>query len=150
MNLYRFFPPHELACHCGNCTLGEDDMSPRFMRRLIDIRAKCDFALILTSAARCPAHNDSIYIERGYPAGGHLAGPHTPHLVEGIDHDALCCHAVDITIYGERAYTLIGLTRQYGMTGVGDNQKGPYSGRLVHLDDLPHGVAGPRPWKWTY
>ena len=131
MSRFQFFTAGELACRCGDCTMGEADMNARFMRRIVDLRKKCDFPFIVSSAIRCPAHN-SVVSTTG-PAGPHTTG-----------------HALDVRLYGFRAFKLLGLARQYGMEGVGASQKGPRGDRFLHLDDLPDEPGRPRPWIWTY
>ncbi len=151
MQMYRFFPDHELACRCGECLLGEGDMSMRFMRRLIELREKCNFPFPVTSAARCADYNDLLYVDRGATKGTHRSGPHTLHAIADGPEDGLPrCHAIDIAVWGQRAHKVIGLARQYGFTGIGAHQRGPHNKRFIHLDDLPNGVAGPRETLWTY
>jgi uncharacterized protein YcbK (DUF882 family) len=106
-------------------------MAPRFMRRLVELRKKLNFPLILTSAYRCPEYNARV-------SSTGSSGPHTTG------------QAVDIAVYGYRAAKLVGLARKYGFTGVGLKQKGPHVGRFVHLDDLEEADGRPRPWVWTY
>lgn len=144
--MYAYFTADELACRCG-CGLGEQDMSPSFMRRLIDIRRRLDFPFIVTSAARCADYNDRLYVERGYREGAHRRGPHTPHTV---GQEGEKCHAVDIRVRGDKAYRVLVMARDGGFTGIGVFQRGPHEERFVHLDDLPAWAAGPRPWVWSY
>ena len=115
-------------------------MDARFMRRVINLRRKCDFPFILTSAVRCPAHN-AVVSSTG------LHGPHTPISVKGSPPTG---HSVDVRVYGYRAAKLLDIAWKYGMTGVGVKQNGPHGDRFVHLDDLPDAPGQPRPWPWTY
>ena len=132
MSRFPYFTAGELACRCGDCTLGEDDMDARFMRRIIDLRRKCDFPFIVTSAIRCAAHNAVVS-----PATG-LSGPHTTG------------HAIDIRLYGHRAFKLLSLAEKYGMTGIGISQRHTHATRFLHLDDLPDAPGRPRGWVWSY
>lgn len=131
-----YFLDAELACKCG-CGRGADDMRPTFMSRMINLRIVAKFPFIITSAFRCPDYNDAIYVQRGSLPGTHRDGPHTKS-------------AIDILVYGLRAYRLVALALDWNFTGIGINQKGPYAQRYVHIDDLAHGESGPRPWIWTY
>ncbi len=115
-------------------------MDARFMRRVIDLRRKCDFPFILSSAVRCPAHN-AVVSTTG------LHGPHTPISIAGSPPTG---HSVDVRVYGYRAAKLVSLAWKYGMTGVGLGQKGARGTRFVHIDDLPDAPGRPRPWVWTY
>jgi hypothetical protein len=138
--LYTYFSPHELSCHCGDCDLGEEDMSPEFMHRLIPLRRECDFSFPLSSSVRCPAHNAAV-------SSTGLTGPHT---LIAVDDGPAQAHAVDVLLYGQRAFKVLGLAAQYGMTGLGVHQRGPRDKRFIHLDDLPNDPHPPRPWPWTY
>lgn len=130
MAKFQYFAPSELECRCG-CGLGEDDMDALFMRRIVELRKKCDFPFVVTSAVRCPEHNQKV-------SSTGLQGPH----VSG--------HAIDVALYGERAFKVMGLASQYGMTGVGVHQTGPRGQRFLHLDDLPNAQGQPREWAWSY
>lgn len=117
------FKPKELECHhCGVL-----QMNPKFMSRLEVIRQQFGFPMILSSAYRCPEHDKAI--------GG--AGIHT----QG--------HAVDVKVYGPRAYRIVELAIRFGMKGIGVHQRGDMDKRFIHLDDLENG-AQPRPRIWTY
>lgn len=131
MNLYDFFPAHELACKCGQCGLGQAQMSPQFMERLIALRTELGFPLFLHSAYRCPEHN-----ARQSKTG--LAGPHTTG------------RAVDIAVSGTRAVKLMQAAARHGFTGFGVSQKGEHAKRFVHLDDLTAEDGFPRPTMWSY
>ena len=141
MSRFPYFSAAELACRCGDCTLGEDDMDPRFMRRVIDLRKKCDFPFVVTSAIRCPAHN-AVVSSTG------LSGPHTPISVGNGSPET--GHAMDIRVQGHSAFKLLSLARQYGITGIGAQQRGRHESRFCHLDDLPEAPGRPREWLWTY
>jgi uncharacterized protein YcbK (DUF882 family) len=125
---YDFFPDHELACKCG-CGGGSEQMDHDFMRRLILMRREADFPFPLSSAYRCPAHNNAV-------SGTGYDGPHTTGA------------AVDINIHGERAVRVLGLAIKHGMTGLGISQKGNHGSRFIHVDRI-EGYT-PRPWVWSY
>ena len=97
------------------------------MHRIVDLRRICNFPFIVTSAIRCPEHNKRV-------SSTGDDGPHTTG------------HAIDLRLYGERAWRLVGIAKKHGMTGVGVAQKGPRESRFIHLDDLTEG----RPWMWSY
>lgn len=120
---YDFFPPHELMCHCGLCDSYGNEMNSEFMGKLIKLRKECEFPFIVTSAYRCSQHNEDV--------GGSLSSQH------------LYGKAVDISIRGNKAYTIIKLAEEYGMKGVGISQIG--SKRFVHLDDRTGAFA-----LWSY
>jgi len=121
------FTYDELKCsHCG-----EIDMDPRFMSKIEAIRLELGFPMIVSSAYRCPAHNMNVS----------LTGANGPHTTG---------QAIDIRIYGYRAFELERVAYLLGMTGLGRSQKGPQGRRFIHLDDLDHTPGRPRPWVWSY
>jgi zinc D-Ala-D-Ala carboxypeptidase len=129
-NSVKFFKPSEFACKCG-CGLDGTSMDMAFIYSLDALREKLGFPLRVSSGARCPAHNNKV-------SSTGLTGPHT----------RLC--AVDLLIYGDRAFELAMQAPRFGMSGIGINQKGPSAGRFVHLDNLPNTSEHPRPRIWSY
>lgn len=125
---WEYFTKKELECKCG---CGKADMNPDFMRKLVRLRRSLGFAFPLTSAYRCPEHNQNVS----------STGPNGPHTTG---------RAVDICISGKEALRLITAARGHGMTGFGIKQHGPHGARFIHLDDLDASVSRPRPWIWTY
>jgi uncharacterized protein YcbK (DUF882 family) len=115
------FTSTELACKCGCGMLP----APDFMAKVQALRDELGFALPVTSAARCPAHNAAV------SATGR-AGPHTTG------------RAIDIGVRGDRAVALVKAALNHGFTGIGIAQKGV--SRFIHLDDLQEG----RPTIWSY
>lgn len=123
---YKYFTVPELMCKCG-CELW--DMDLEYMDKLIRMRHELAFPFVLTSAFRCPSYNNRM-------SKTGLTGPHTTG------------RAVDVRVYGNRAYQLIGNAVKYGMTGLGVSQSG--RDRFIHLDDLTVQDGFPRPWPWSY
>lgn len=122
---WQFFTRAELACrHCG-----EIEMNRTFMAKLEAMRRAAGFPFIVTSAYRCPEHNQRV--SSTGPTGAHTTG-----------------RAVDIAVRGERAYWIVANAYRYGFTGVGVQQKG--GSRFVHLDDLTAEGGFPRPNVWSY
>jgi len=137
--LYEYFTPDELACRCGNCDLGQADMSGRFMGKLIVIRRETGIPMPISSAVRCDAHDKAM--------GG--LGAHRALVVfpwkqkEG--------HAVDVLVSGREAWEIIRASFMLKMElSMGLMQHGPHEKRFIHLDDLPATIGRPRPWVWTY
>lgn len=126
MKLTEHFTREELACkHCGRMTI------PMLsIERLERVRVRCDFSFKITSADRCPDHNDAV-------SGTGRDGPHTRG-------------AFDIAVLGHQALTLIRIALEEGFTGIGVSQKGEQGKRFIHLDDLPNAPGQPRPWIWSY
>jgi len=121
------FSHNELECHCG---CGSNAMDLNFLEMLEDLRAMVDRPLQLSSAYRCPEHNDTV-------SSTGRTGPHTTG------------QAVDILAYGELAYDIVTVARLVGFTGIGVKQRGHFGGRFIHLDNL----AVPdfnRPRIWSY
>ncbi len=121
------FSISELMCHC--CYKAEMDFD--YMARLEKLRVAYDRPMHITSAYRCPDHNDAV-------AKTGRRGPHTTG------------RAVDIAVYGKDAFGLLQLALKFGFTGIGVAQSGPYLMRILHLDDLPEATGRPRPRIWSY
>lgn len=107
-------------------------VAPDFLDRLQLLREQLAFPLRVSSGYRSPAYNEKV------SASGRT-GPHTTG------------RAVDLLIYGERAYHAIALAPSLGFTGIGVSQKSPMGRRFLHLDDLDtSGGLHPRPRLWSY
>lgn len=102
------------------------------MLKVCDIRRIAGFPFPVSSAYRCPYYNNKISTTG-------LDGPHP------------IGRAIDIVVYGYKAFVLMGLAIAHGgFTGIGLKQTGPYKDRFIHLDDLTEPLYKPRPWIWTY
>lgn len=127
MNITEHFSNAELECHCG---CGSNQMDLNFLELLEDLRAMVNKPLQLSSAYRCPSHNNAV-------SSTGKTGPHTTG------------QAVDILAFGELAFDIIQFAGQLGFTGIGIKQRGHFGGRFIHLDTL----AVPdfnRPRVWSY
>lgn len=124
----QHFRPGEFACKCGKCGSTGEEMEMGFVTALDLIRGRLGFPLVITSGYRCPAYNDRISTTG-------MRGPHTTG------------RAADVGISGEQAHQLITESR-LAMSGIGVHQKGPHTGRFIHLDNL--GRPRPRPNIWSY
>ena len=120
---YAYFTKEELDCsHCGMS--GMDD---QFMQMVIELRRRCGFQFIVTSAYRCPEH--PVEASKKAP-GAHTTGK-----------------SMDIKVSGKRAWTLLKEASEMGFIGIGVNQKGDHNQRFIHLDMW---TEGPRPGVWSY
>lgn len=119
----RHFSKNELRCKCGCDFPGMDG---NFIIRLEHIRGLMGSPLYLSSAYRCPAHNQKV--SHSGPKGPHTTG-----------------RAVDIKIGGIDAHRLLKFAFAAQFTGIGVNQSG--STRFIHLDDL---TRANRPMVWSY
>lgn len=108
-----------------------ENMDEGFLKRLDELRHACGFPFIISSGYRTPEYNAKIS-RTGYD------GPHTTG------------RAADILAHGNQAHEILKLAGLHGFTGIGIRQKGSYSSRFIHLDDLPEAEGRPRPWVWTY
>ena len=122
----KYFTYDELMCKCGcdQCLMQQD-----FVEKLDDLRESMAMPLILTSAYRCPDHNEKVSLSGRN--GSHTTG-----------------RAVDIRVSRKDAYLLLQFAFLKKFTGIGVNQTG--SGRFVHLDDLTQLDRGIRPTVWSY
>ena len=117
------FTHAELECPCCD----RNRVTEAFLERLEALRDKMQCPLYLTSAYRCPIHNDSVS-QTG------LNGPHTTG------------QAVDVLISYKKAFLLAKYAFALGFTGVGVNQRGLLDKRFIHLDTLT--VNRPRIWSY--
>lgn len=125
------FTKEELSCNgsCSRCSGTDNNMNPEFMNKIIKLRKLCNFPFKVISGYRCPDRNKEIS----------KTGENGPHTTG---------KAVDILVYGPKAYLLLMLALQLDFTGIGIHQKGPASKRYIHLDwNIP---GKKRPKIWTY
>lgn len=126
--IIEHFTPDEFLCSC----CGKEEMKESFIITLDRIRTQYGRPITITSGYRCSKHNQAISSTGAY-------GPHTTG------------YAADVAVHGAEAMFLINIAIRNGVSGLGINQKGDYSGRFLHLDTLSALVhKGPRPWVWTY
>jgi uncharacterized protein YcbK (DUF882 family) len=125
MGLTPHFHKQELACRCGCGMLP----APDFMDKIEALRVACGFAIMVSSAARCPEYNAKV-------SKTGERGPHTTG------------RAIDLAVDRKRAYIVLRYAVKHGFTGIGVQQKG--DGRFLHLDDLPDTPGQPRPSIWSY
>ena len=117
-----YFKLSELTCRCG---CGLHDMDYDFMQKIINIRFHYGHPMIVTSAFRCLAYNNTMSTNK-------LGGPHT----QG--------RAMDFSVYGDRALKLLSVALYHGITGIGVGQKDPnFNNRFIHFDNLT-----PRLWSY--
>ena len=102
-------------------------MEESCLLRLQAVRDAFAYPMHVNSAYRCSAFNMRIS-----KTGAN--GPHTTG------------RAIDIGVAGKDALRLVALALKHGMTGIGLSQKGDYTSRFLHMDDLTEG----RPHTWTY
>ena len=120
------FSSKELSCsHCGENKFNKETLVA--LQRLRDAIGK---PIKLSSAYRCPEHNDKV-------SGSGMSGPHTTGC------------AVDILCSGKAAHEILSLAmiRSSVWKGIGVSQKGEHKSRFLHLDTLETDM---RPWVWSY
>lgn len=98
------------------------DMNEAFMDKLIALRQELGFALPVTSSLRFDDRNSMHNLGR----------------------------AVDISVWGEKAFKLISAAPRFGMVGIGVKQHGAHEKRFIHLDDGLNVNGFPRPIVWSY
>lgn len=124
----QHFTREELACkHCGRMNIPLSSV-----QRLQRVRDRVGHYLKVSSADRCPEHNNAV-------SKSGRNGPHTKA-------------AFDIAIYGPDAYHLVHAAIIEGFTGIGVNQGPtvPLNKRFIHLDDIEDAEGSPRPNVWSY
>ena len=120
------FSSKELSCsHCG-----ENKFDQKTLDALQELREAIGKPIKLSSAYRCPEHNDKV-------SGSGKSGPHTTGC------------AVDILCSGKEAHEILtfAMIRSSIWKGIGVSQKGEHKSRFLHLDTLETDM---RPWVWSY
>ena len=124
---YKYFTDKELSCKCG---CDKQEMNSKFMKSIGELRELYGKPLIVTSAYRCPEHNNKV-------SSTGLNGPHTTGK------------AIDFLISRQDAYDLLFYAIGMQFSGLGINQKG--TSRFIHIDDLTDEEGYPiRPTIWSY
>lgn len=120
----NYFKAHELQCHhCNQC-----GMDSEFMLKLDRMRHVLEIPMHLSSAYRCPEHNNNV-------SNTAYDGPHTTGK------------AVDILVYGELAWKTLKIAMLAEFKGIGVSQKGRKTKRFIHVDDIDDES---RPSVWSY
>ena len=89
-----YFTKQEMLCKCGKCGLLPLDS---FMLKLVTLRERAGFPFVISSGARCAKHNAAVS----------NTGSEGPHVMQ---------RAVDVKVYGERAFNLVALATTHGFT----------------------------------
>lgn len=120
---YKYFTTDELKCkHTGEC-----DMDNDFMKSIETIREECGFLFHVSSAFRSVQHP--------VEAAKNTSGAHTTGK------------AMDILVYGDKAYWLIKFALLEGIPRIGISQTGKIKKRFIHLDT---DTTKPSPIIWSY
>jgi uncharacterized protein YcbK (DUF882 family) len=119
------FRRKELECKCGCGQVINDELFLYNLQRLRDLYGE---PITISSGFRCPEYNAKVSPRTG------AAGPHT-------------IAAVDIPVYGHRAYRMLEIAFKLGFRGIGINQKGEINQRYIHLDMM---ISDFRPRVWSY
>lgn len=106
---------------------GRNEMQHEFLVRLQQLRDMYGKPIRISSGYRDPSHPVEA---RKASSGAHSTG--------------LAC---DIAISGGDAWELLRIAMLLKFAGIGIQQKGPHTGRFIHIDDW---VTGPRPNVWSY
>lgn len=125
---YQYFRSYELSCKCSYEDCPRHGMDGNFMHHIVAIREKLPFAFIVSSAYRCPLHNDDV------STTGEV-GPHTTG------------QAMDIRINGVDARALVNAAVKHGFEGIGIKQVGARGRRFIHLDMMKR-PAGQVIWSY--
>jgi len=120
------FSEKELSCSC----CGKNEFDQETLDALQRLRESIEKPMKLSSAYRCPEHNDKV-------SSTGKNGPHTTGK------------AVDILCSGKFAHELLSfaMIRARVWKGIGISQKNKHSSRFIHLDTIE---ADNRPWIWSY
>ena len=120
------FSSKELSCsHCG-----ENKFDQKTLDALQDLREAIGKPLSISSAYRCPEHNQKV-------SSTGITRPHTTR------------QAVDILCSGKTAHEVLSfaMIRSSVWKGIGVSQKNEHASRFIHLDTIETDM---RPWVWSY
>ena len=112
---YPHFKAEELQCKCTYPICPRHGMDDHFMMKLIALRERLNFPFVISSAYRCPNHNNDVSTTG-------TTGPHTTG------------QAVDIRVSGTQARHLVEHAIIIGMEGIGIQQAGARGRRFIHVD----------------
>lgn len=122
MNKYEFFSDKELTCQCG---CGLMLMDSAFMEKVIDVRRELGFAFSVTSAYRCPEHNNNVSVTGFY--GPHVTG-----------------RALDVRANSRQKSLIQEAMEKKGMTRFGIAKS------FIHFDDLTEQDLFDEKVTWSY
>ena len=126
MQPLKHFSAAEFACRC----CGQQGVDPELALMLDELRERCGFPIVISSAYRCSAHNKSV---GGAPLSAHVEG-----------------YAVDIRCFGGNAHKVLEVAMEMGFLGIGIKQTGPNEKRFIHVDIAPNSMTRIRPAVWSY
>lgn len=112
MKLSINFNREEFACKCG---CGFDTVDTELIRVLENVRNNFDAPVHITSACRCPAHNESV---GGSANSQHKLGRAADIVVQGVEPD-------DVALFLEQIMSHGGVGRYSTFTHV-DTRSGDY------------------------
>lgn len=140
MRVTEHFTRAEMECRCGCGRMG---FTAEAMGWLEAMRATFGYPMTISSGCRCTSYDALVHKQRNpsYPYE-ERNGPHTIVIDDNM--------TVDVRLFGSRARDFVHVALGFGCTGIGINQRGPYTERFIHIDRLPHAPDRPRPWIWTY
>jgi uncharacterized protein YcbK (DUF882 family) len=120
------FSSKELSCSC----CGKNEFNKETLVALQRLRDTIGKPIKLSSAYRCPTHNDKIS----------STGPNGPHTTG---------KAIDILCSGKSAHEIMSIVmiRSSIWKGIGISQKGKHKSRFIHIDTIRSDM---RPWVWSY
>jgi len=122
MSVYEYFSDEELTCQCG---CGRMEMDAQFMRKVVNARIALDFPFVVTSAYRCPEHNNTVS-KSGYN------GPHTLGRALDIRANSRAKNLV-LRYFINEGLTRFGVARSF-----------------IHFDDLTEQDLFDENVLWTY
>ena len=125
MSRFEFFSDEELKCRCGNCGMGADDMDVEFMAEVIELRREIGVPFIVTSAIRCPEHNNQV-------SSTGLNGPHTTGKALDIRANSRLRSLIMQKAY-EKGFNRFGVARTF-----------------LHIDGLTFAEGFDEDVVWTY
>lgn len=125
---YPYFKASELQCKCEYPGCHKHGMDENFMHAIVAIRERLHFQFVISSAYRCPTHNQDVSTTG-------IDGPHTMGK------------AIDIRIAGTGARILVDHAVKHGFEGIGINQQGAWGRRFIHLDMMER-PAGQIIWSY--
>lgn len=128
---YKYFNKNELRCKCGICKSDGSEMDNLFMQNLEILREQANFPFVITSAYRCPQHNNAVSTTG-------LEGEHTKGMSVDIEVDAHQSYILLDKIFKQKFFNRIGIKRPSGEKG------------FIHIGYEKKGNKFPVEIIWTY
>lgn len=119
---HEFFSEAEFKCKCGQCSYGFPNYRTPVINCLVEARIQAQVPFVITSAARCPAHNRKV--------GGSPSSSHMPKAPDEFRFEEVSAFDISTAADSVRAYSIMRALFKVGAPRIGWNQKAHF----IHVD----------------